>query len=248
MIGQVRFAWIDFKRSFLTASSASLSQIIAISGITISVGVFSISRHQLKWLINSVFYRNYTSISILFIFISLIIGAIATIKTVDLKFKSKNEDIGIIKNIGGKNKWIYSYFVFNQLIATIISLFLGITLGVFILIIALASFRLLGLFNYILFMPILLANLSILLTAYLKSHFIILKYLNEKNLEETSSNLSNYKSIFELEALINKLKTTTKIALKNVIRSGKIISSLLYSHSIFNHYFNNCSNCFKKHL
>ncbi|MHA1407356.1 MAG: hypothetical protein ACTSSG_08255 [Candidatus Heimdallarchaeaceae archaeon] len=41
-----------------------------------------------------------------------------------------------------------------------------------------------------------------------------------------------YKSIFELEALINKLKTTTKIALKNVIRSGKIISSLLYSFFI----------------
>lgn len=229
MLGQVKFAWLDFKRSILVSTFSFFSQIVTFSVITISLGLFSIVRNQLLWSINSIFYRSYIIISSLFIIFSIVIGSIVTIRSIDLKFQSHKDDIGIMKNVGGKSRWIYSYFIFNQIITTLIMLLLGLFVGVISILIVFASFNSISLFQHILFIPIFLGNLSILLVSYLKSHYKIIKFIGEKDFEETSGKLSKYKSIFEFDALINKTKTVSKIAFKNFLRSGKILSSLIFS-------------------
>jgi hypothetical protein len=78
-------------------------------------------------------------------------------------------------------------------------------------------------------MPILGANLIILIISYLKAHYTIIRFVSEKDFEETTSKLSKYKSIFELNSIVRKTGTSIKMGLKNFLRSGKILSSLLFS-------------------
>ena len=229
MIGQMRFAWISYKRSFLASIFTFFSQIVTYSALTIAIAVFSIVKPYLNWSINSVFYKSYVIIGVLFIVVSVVIGAIVTTRSIDLKFMSQKDDIAVMKNVGGKNKWIYSYFIFNQIFTSIIMLLLGIILALVLLAIIFASFKFIFLFNYVRFIPVLLANVTILIVTYIKSHYTIIKFIGEKNFEVSSSKLSSYKSIFEFDNLLSKVKTVRKIAAKNYLRSGKILASFLFS-------------------
>ena len=229
MIGQLKFAWIDFKRSFLASLFTLLSQIITYSAITISIGIYSISKPFLSWTVNYTFFKSYMIIAAVFITVCIIIGGVVTSRSIELKFQNQKEDIGIMKNVGGKSRWIYSYFIFNQMLTAVIVLVLGIMLGVIFLLIILGSFHYISLFRYILFMPILGANLIILIVSYVKAHYTIIRFVSEKDFEETTSKLSKYKSIFELNSIIRKAGTSVKMGIKNFLRSGKILSSLLFS-------------------
>ncbi|MHA1198165.1 MAG: hypothetical protein ACTSQF_02230 [Candidatus Heimdallarchaeaceae archaeon] len=112
---------------------------------------------------------------------------------------------------------------------TLIMLVLGIILALVILAIVFYSSNFGFLFENVKFIPVLGANIGILLVAYVKSHYTILRFISEKNFEVSSGKLSNYKSLFEFKGIIAKLKTSSKIATKNYIRSGKILASLLFS-------------------
>jgi hypothetical protein len=166
---------------------------------------------------------------ILFIVVSVVIGAIVTARSIDLKFMSQKDDIAIMKNVGGKSRWIYSYFIFNQILTSVIMLLLGIIVSLIILAIVFNSFKFGSLFKFIRFMPILLANIAILVVSYIKSHYTIMKFIEEKEFEISSGKLSSYKSIFEFNTLLAKVKTVRKIATKNYLRSGKILASFLFS-------------------
>ena len=229
MIGQVRFALINFKRSFVTSIFSSISLIVTYSAIVFSIAMYSIVDPYLYWSVSTTFYKSYSWMGIIFIIVSIIIGGVVTTRSIDLKFQNQKDDIAIMKNVGGKNKWIYSYFFFGQIITAIVMLILGVILALIILAIVFYSLNFGFLFENIRFIPILGANIGILLIAYIKSHYTILRFVTEKNFEVSSGKLSNYKSVFELKGLINKLKTTSKMATKNYIRSGKILASLLFS-------------------
>lgn len=229
MIGQVRFALINFKRSFVTSIFSSISLIVTYSAIVFSIAMYSIVDPYLYWSVSTTFYKSYSWMGIIFIIVSIIIGGVVTTRSIDLKFQNQKDDIAIMKNVGGKNKWIYSYFIFGQIITAIVMLILGVILALIILAIVFYSLNFGFLFENIRFIPILGANIGILLIAYIKSHYTILRFVTEKNFEVSSGKLSNYKSVFELKGLINKLKTTSKMATKNYIRSGKILASLLFS-------------------
>ena len=229
MIGQLKFAWIDFKRSFLGSLFTFISQIITYSAITISIGLFTLMRANLQMALNYVYYSSYTLITIFFIIVCIIIGVIVTRRSIDLKFQSQKDDIAVMKNVGGKSRWIYSYFLFNQILTATIMLFLGIVIGLIVLVITSLSFGFGSIFSYVGFIPILLGNIVILVFSYMKAHYTILKFISEKDFEISSSSLSNYKSIFEFNALINKFNTSIKLGVKNFLRSGKILTSLLFS-------------------
>lgn len=229
MLGQLRFALIDFKRSFLASSFSLLSQIITYSAITICIGIISFVLPFLRWSINDTFYRSYMVITILFVVVCIIIGGVVTSRSIDLKFQSQRDDIAVMKNVGGKSRWIYSYFIFNQLITAVIMLLLGIAIGAILILVVLAAFKNISFFSNIRFLPILGANIAILIVSYLKAHYTIIKFIGEKNFEESSSRLSNYKSIFEFRKMIRKFHPTIKLGIKNFLRSGKIISSFLFS-------------------
>jgi hypothetical protein len=229
MIGQLKFAWIDFRRSFLASSFSLVSQVITYSAITISIGLFSIFRPTLNWTINTIFYNAYNAICILFIVICVIIGGIVTSRSIDLKIQSQRDDIGIMKNVGGKSRWIYSYFIFNQLLTAVIMLILGIILGISFLAIVLSIFHNTSYLNNVKFIPVLISNIIILLINYVKSHYTIVKFIGEKNFEQSSSKLSNYKSIFEFNNIIDKFSASVKLGVKNFLRSGKIIASFMFS-------------------
>jgi len=229
MIGQVRFAWINFKRSILTSVFSSVGLIVTYSAIVFSIAMYSIVDPYLYWSISNTYYKSYSWMGIVFVIVSIIIGGVVTTRSIDLKFQNQKDDIAIMKNVGGKNKWIYSYFIFNQIITSIIMLILGVILALIILAIVFFSANFGFLLENVKFIPVLGANIGILLIAYLKSHYTILKFISEKNFEVSSGKLSNYKSIFEFNGIISKLKTTSKLATKNYIRSGKIIASLLFS-------------------
>jgi len=191
--------------------------------------MYSIVNPYLYWSLSNTFYRSYSWLGIVFIIASIIIGGIVTIRSIDLKFQNQKDDIAIMKNVGGKNRWIYSYFIFNQIITALIMLILGVIIALIVLAIVFYSLNFGFLMSEIGFLPVLGANLGILLIAYIKSHYTILNFISEKNFEVSSGKLSNYKSVFELKGLISKLKTPSKIAAKNYIRSGKILASLLFS-------------------
>ena len=229
MIGQMRFAWISFKRSFLASMFSFVSQIVTYSAISISIAIFSIVKPFLNWSINSVFYKSYVIMGILFIVVSVVIGAVVTARSIDLKFMSQKDDIAIMKNVGGKSRWIYSYFIFNQILTSVIMLLLGIIVSLIVLAIIFFSFKFGNLFSFIRFMPILGANVAILIVSYIKSHYTIIKFIEEKEFEISSGRLSSYKSIFEFDTLLTKVKTVRKLATKNYLRSGKIIASFLFS-------------------
>ncbi|MCK4254808.1 MAG: hypothetical protein KAX32_10100 [Candidatus Heimdallarchaeota archaeon] len=229
MIGQLKFAWIDFRRSFLGSLFTFISQIITYSAITISIGLFSLMRANLQMSLDYVYFSSYMLITIFFIVVCIIIGIIVTIRSIDLKFQSQKDDIAIMKNVGGKSRWIYSYFIFNQILTAVIMLLLGIILGLIVLVITSVSFGFGSIFSYVGFLPILAGNLAILVSSYLKAHYIILKFISEKDFEISSSSLSNYKSIFEFDAVINKFSSSVKLGVKNFLRSGKVLTSLLFS-------------------
>ncbi len=229
MIGQVRFAWINFKRSFLTSVFSSIGLIVTYSAIVFSVAMYSIVNPYLYWSVSNTYYNSYSWMGIIFIIASIIIGGVVTSRSIDLKFQNQKDDIAIMKNVGGKNKWIYSYFIFNQIITALIMLILGVIIALIILAIVFYSSNFGLLFESVRFIPVLGANIGILLVAYVKSHYTILNFISEKNFEVSSGKLSNYKSLFEFKGIIGKLKTTSKIATKNYIRSGKILASLLFS-------------------
>ena len=229
MIGQLKFAWIDFRRSFLSSLFTFISQIITYSAITISIGLFSLMRANHLMSLNYVYFSSYTLITIFFIVICIIIGVIVTIRSIDLKFQSQKDDIAVMKNVGGKSRWIYSYFIFNQILTAIIMLILGMILGLIVLTITSISFGLGSIFSYVGFLPILGGNIVILVFSYLKAHYTILKFISEKDFEISSSSLSSYKSIFEFDAVINKFTSSVKLGIKNFLRSGKVLSSFLFS-------------------
>ena len=129
MIGQVRFAWISFKRSFLASFFSFISQIVTYTAITISIAVYSIVRPYLYRSISQIYYKSYILLGIIFIIVSIIIGGIVTARSIDLKFQSQKDDIAIMKNVGGKNKWIYSYFIFNQILSAIKGTLFKVKLG-----------------------------------------------------------------------------------------------------------------------
>jgi hypothetical protein len=156
-------------------------------------------------------------------------GVIVTIRSINLKFQSQKDDIAVMKNVGGKSRWIYSYFIFNQILTAIIMLVLGMILGLIVLVITSISFGFGSIFSYVGFLPILGGNIVILVFSYLKAHYTILKFISEKDFEISSSSLSNYKSIFEFDALINKFTSFVKLGVKNFLRSGKVLSSFLFS-------------------
>ena len=229
MIGQVRFAWINFKRSFTTSVFSSISLIVSYSAIIFSIAMYSIVNPYLYWSLTNTFYNSYSWMGIVFIVVSIIIGGVVTTRSIDLKFHNQKDDIAIMKNVGGKNKWIYSYFIFNQIITAVIMLLFGLAISLILLVIIFNSFNLGVLFSSIKFIPILGSSFAILFIAYVKSHYTILKFIGEKDFEVSSGKLSNYKSIFEFNAILIKLKTTSKIAMKNYLRSGKILASFLFS-------------------
>ena len=229
MIGQLKFAWIDFRRSFLSSLFTFISQIITYSAITISIGLFSLMRVNFQMALDYVYFSSYTLITIFFIVVCIIIGAIVTVRSIDLKFQSQKDDIAVMKNVGGKSRWIYSYFIFNQILTAVIMLFLGLILGLIVLVITSVSFGFGSIFSYIGFLPILAGNLVILVFSYIKAHHTILRFISEKDFEISSSSLSNYKSIFEFDALINKFSSSVKLGVKNFLRSGKVLTSFLFS-------------------
>ncbi|MCK5409250.1 MAG: hypothetical protein KAJ30_03215, partial [Candidatus Heimdallarchaeota archaeon] len=86
MIGQLKFAWIDFRRSFLSSLFTFISQIITYSAITISIGLFSLMRVNFQMALDYVYFSSYTLITIFFIVVCIIIGVIVTVRSIDLKF------------------------------------------------------------------------------------------------------------------------------------------------------------------
>ena len=78
MIGQVRFAWISFKRSFLASFFSFISQIVTYTAITISIAIFSITKPFLYRAISQIYYKSYISMGILFIVVGIIIGGVVT--------------------------------------------------------------------------------------------------------------------------------------------------------------------------
>ncbi|MCG3221332.1 MAG: hypothetical protein H7641_08125, partial [Candidatus Heimdallarchaeota archaeon] len=197
MIGQLKFAWIDFRRSLLASGFSLISQIITYSAITISIGLYSASKHFLNYSMNLIFYNSFRNITLLFIVVCVIIGGVVTSRSIDLKIQSQRDDIGIMKNVGGKSKWIYSYFIFNQLLTAVIMLVLGMILGMIFLTVVFASFKFLVYLKFVKFIPIFISNIVIIVITYIKSHYTIVKFVGEKDFEQSSSKLSNYKSIFE---------------------------------------------------
>ena len=99
MIGQLRFALIDFKRSFLASAFSFVSQIITYSALTISIGLISFSLPYLNRVINDAFYRSYMFISILFVVVCVIIGGVVISRSIDLKFQSQRDDIAVMKKL-----------------------------------------------------------------------------------------------------------------------------------------------------
>ena len=229
MIGQLKFAWIDFRRSFLASSFSFISQIITYSAITISIGLYSVSKHFLNNAINVIFYNSFRNITLLFIVVCVIIGGVVTSRSVDLKLQSQKDDIGIMKNVGGKSRWIYSYFIFNQLLTAVIMLLLGIALGMIFLTTVFASFKFITYLRFVKFIPIFVSNIVIIVITYIKAHYTIVRFVGEKDFEQSSSKLSNYKSIFEFNRLMKRFRASIKLGIKNFLRSGKILSSFVFS-------------------
>ncbi len=229
MIGQLKFAWIDFRRSLLASGFSLISQIITYSAITISIGIYSASKHFLNNAINVIFYNSFRNITLLFIVVCVIIGGVVTSRSIDLKIQSQRDDIGIMKNVGGKSKWIYSYFIFNQLLTAVIMLILGIILGMSFLAVIFASFQFISYLKFVKFIPVLVSNIIIIIITYVKAHYTIVRFVGEKDFEQSSSKLSNYKSIFEFNKIMKKFGAPVKLGIKNFLRSGKIISSFLFS-------------------
>ncbi|NPD89172.1 MAG: hypothetical protein HGN29_10635 [Asgard group archaeon] len=229
MIGQLKFAWIDFRRSLLASAFSLISQIITYSAITISISLYSASKHFLNNSINVIFYNSFRNITLLFIVVCVIIGGIVTSRSIDLKIQSQRDDIGIMKNVGGKSRWIYSYFIFNQLLTAVIMLVLGMILGMIFISVVFASFKFIVYLKFVKFIPIFISNIVIIIITYIKSHYTIVKLVGEKDFEQSSSKLSNYKSIFEFNKIMKKFGAPIKLGIKNFLRSGKILSSFIFS-------------------
>jgi hypothetical protein len=229
MIGQMKFAWIDFRRSFLASGFSFISQIITYSAITISIGLYSASKHFLNNAMNVIFYNSFRNITLLFIIVCVIIGGVVTSRSIDLKLQSQKDDIGIMKNVGGKSRWIYSYFIFNQLLTAVIMLILGMILGMIFLTVVFASFKFIIYLRFVKFIPIFISNIVIIVITYIKAHYTIVRFVGEKDFEQSSSKLSNYKSIFELNRLMKRFRASIKLGIKNFLRSGKILSSFVFS-------------------
>ncbi len=229
MIGQLKFAWIDFRRSLLASGFSLISQIITYSAITISIGLYSASKHFLNYSMNLIFYNSFRNITLLFIVVCVIIGGVVTSRSIDLKIQSQRDDIGIMKNVGGKSKWIYSYFIFNQLLTAVIMLVLGMILGMIFLTVVFTSFKFLVYLKFVKFIPIFISNIVIIVITYIKSHYTIVKFVGEKDFEQSSSKLSNYKSIFEFNKIMKRFGAPMKLGMKNFLRSGKILSSFIFS-------------------
>ncbi len=134
-----------------------------------------------------------------------------------------------MKNVGGKSRWIYSYFIFNQLLTAVIMLILGIILGMIFLTVVFASFKFITYLRFVKFIPIFISNIVIIVITYIKAHYTIVKFVGEKDFEQSSSKLSNYKSIFEFNRLMKRFGASIKIGIKNFLRSGKILSSFVFS-------------------
>jgi hypothetical protein len=178
---------------------------------------------------NVVFFNAYRNITLLFIIVCVIIGGVVTSRSIDLKLQSQREDIGIMKNVGGKSRWIYSYFIFNQLLTAVIMLILGMVLGMVFITIVFSSFRFLFYLRFVKFIPILISNIVIIIITYIKSHYTIVRFVGEKDFEQSSSKLSNYKSIFEFNKLMRRFSASLKLGIKNFLRSGKILASFIFS-------------------
>ncbi|MHA2256015.1 MAG: hypothetical protein ACXAAM_08085, partial [Candidatus Heimdallarchaeaceae archaeon] len=92
-----------------------------------------------------------------------------------------------------------------------------------------ASFKFVVYLKFVKFIPIFISNIVIIIITYIKSHYTIVKFVGEKDFEQSSSKLSNYKSIFELNKLMKRFGAPVKLGMKNFLRSGKIISSFIFS-------------------
>jgi hypothetical protein len=108
-------------------------------------------------------------------------------------------------------------------------LVLGMILGMIFLTIVFASFQFIPYLKFVKFIPIFISNMVIIIITYVKAHYSIVKFVGEKDFEQSSSKLSNYKSIFEFNKIIKKFGASIKLGIKNFLRSGKVISSFVFS-------------------
>ncbi|MHA1305437.1 MAG: FtsX-like permease family protein, partial [Candidatus Heimdallarchaeaceae archaeon] len=228
MIGQIKFAWISFRRSFSSSFPQVINLLLTYTSVSMSINIFFSLKEILYFTIPYTFYRAYLSISIIFVILALIIGTIVTIKTAQQKFNTQKKDIALMKNIGSKSSWIYSYIMFYHMIMGALAFLVGLFLSGLILMITLYSFNLAEYTKYIKFVPAFGLCIFILIVHYIKTHNEIMQFLEEKDFIKSSKGLSEYKSIFELDDIIKKLKASVKLGVKNYIRSGEILSTLFY--------------------
>ncbi|UJG42662.1 MAG: hypothetical protein K9W46_09740 [Candidatus Heimdallarchaeum endolithica] len=228
MIGQVKYSWINFRRSFTTSLTQYANLILSYILVGISINSISITKAIFEGNVSYRIQQSYLIFSIVSTILSLFLAIIVTRKTVRQIFNHQIKDIALMKNVGSKTKWIYSYILFYHILVGVISFVIGLFLSAIILLIILYIFKMGSYGNQIKFLPAFLICGSIILLHYLVTHNEILRILNENNLEISSKGLKNYKSIFEFDELFKKIKPARKFGLKAFLRSGEIRSTFFF--------------------
>ncbi|UJG39955.1 MAG: hypothetical protein K9W45_08870 [Candidatus Heimdallarchaeum aukensis] len=228
MIGQVKYSWINFRRSFTTSLTQYANLILSYILVGISINSISITKAIFEGNVSYRIQQSYLIFSIVSTILSLFLAIIVTRKTVRQIFNHQIKDIALMKNVGSKTKWIYSYILFYHILVGVISFVIGLFLSAIILLIILYIFKMGSYGNQIKFLPAFLICGSIVLLHYLVTHNEILRILNENNLEISSKGLRNYKSIFEFDELFKKIKPARKFGLKAFLRSGEIRSTFFF--------------------
>ncbi len=194
-----------------------------------SIGSYFLLKNYFYQRINYTFFRLYQYGSLVIITIAIISGIIATIKGVEQRYNVEKQDMKIMKNIGGKDKWIYSYMILNHIINASITLILGIITGMITIVIIYGIF---GFIKYVglISLPVVLgSNLTIFLIYCFIAHNQVIGHIKEEDFEKSSKNISKYKSIIEFEGIIGKIPTTMKVGMKNFLRSSEIRKSLIFT-------------------
>ncbi|MHA1414765.1 MAG: FtsX-like permease family protein [Candidatus Heimdallarchaeaceae archaeon] len=228
MIGQVKYSWINFRRSFTTSLTQYANLILSYILVGISINSISITKAIFEGNVSYRIQKSYLIFSIVSTILSLFLAIIVTRKTVRQIFNHQIKDIALMKNVGSKTKWIYSYILFYHILVGVISFVIGLFLSAIIFLIILYIFKMDSYGNQIKFLPAFLICGSIILLHYLVTHNEILRILNENNLEISSKGLKNYKSIFEFDELFKKIRPARKFGLKAFLRSGEIRSTFFF--------------------
>ncbi len=228
MIGQIKYAWLSFVRTIKSSVSHILSLILAYFIVSTSINIKNIIKSMLYWTIPYNCYLIYKFIAISFMIFCFLSGIIILFRTVNLTFDEQKNNIALIKNIGGKNLWIYSYTMTFYMFMTLFAMIIGLFTGGLLLIIILYLFKLGAFVEKVDFFSAFLSSALLIIAHYIAVHRQLMKFIHENEFIRSTKGLSSYKSIFELDNIIYKFKTEVKIAFKIVLRSNNIILTSVF--------------------